>query len=230
MFELAKDSGARAHIVHLSAAPALRWIERARLENVPLSVETCPHYLNFAAETIPDGATAFKCAPPIREEANRLGLWDGLRQGLLTQVVTDHSPSSLDLKCVDSGNFMKAWGGISSLEIGLSAVWTAARARGHTPVDVARWMSEAPAKLVGLYGKKGAIAKGFDADICVWDDTSVRTIDVQTLQHRHKISPYDKKDLFGVVHATYLRGTPIYLKTEASQSLRRGRILLRPPS
>ena len=150
MLRLAEEHEAHVHIVHLSAASALRTIAAARKRGVPLSVETCPHYLLFAAEEVPDGATEYKCAPPIREEENREKLWDALREGLVDQVVTDHSPSTVSLKCSDSGDFMKAWGGISSLQLGLAAVWTGARARGASVEDVSRWMCAAPARLAGL--------------------------------------------------------------------------------
>lgn len=210
ILRLCQDSGARAHIVHLSSADALPLLRRARDAGVPLSAETCPHYLSFAAESIPDGATAFKCAPPIREAANRERLWGALREGLLMGVVTDHSPSTPSLKCAESGDFTRAWGGIASLQLGLAAVWTGARARGLTPADVARWMCEGPARLVGLWGRKGALAVGCDADLVVWDPEDVFTVAGSTLYHRHKLTPYDGQPLRGVVHATYLRGERVY--------------------
>jgi allantoinase len=210
VLRLAQETGCRAHIVHLSSSDALTTFRRAREGRVPLTVETCPHYLTFASEEIPDGATAYKCAPPIREASNRDKLWDALREGLIDQVVTDHSPSSAEMKCSGSGDFMKAWGGISSLQIGLAAVWTGARARGASVRDIALWMSEAPARLAGLTGKKGAIAVGCDADLVFWDPDATHTIDPATLEHRHKITPYAGRSLRGAVMRTILRGETIY--------------------
>ena len=210
VLRLAEETGARAHIVHLSSSDALTTFRRARDARVPLTVETCPHYLTFASEEIPDGATAFKCAPPIRETNNREKLWDALREGMIQQVVTDHSPSSATMKCSGSGDFMQAWGGISSLQIGLSAVWTAARARGHSVRDLVEWMSAAPARLAGLSGRKGAIAVGCDADLAIWDPDAAHAIDAATLEHRHKITPYQGRTLRGAVLRTVLRGETIY--------------------
>jgi allantoinase len=210
VLRLAKETGARAHIVHLSSSDALDTFRRARDGNVDLTVETCPHYLTFAAEEIPDGATEYKCAPPIRERNNRERLWDALREGMIDQVVTDHSPATVELKCSGSGDFMKAWGGISSLQIGLSAVWTEARARGRTIRDLVHWMSAAPARLAGLSAKKGAIAVGRDADLVFWDPDAEHTIDPATLEHRNKITPYKGRALRGAVMRTILRGETIY--------------------
>ena len=210
VLRLAQETGARAHIVHLSSSDALTTFRRARDARVPLTVETCPHYLTFASEEIPDGATAFKCAPPIRERNNREMLWDALREGMISQIVTDHSPSSAAMKCSGSGDFMAAWGGISSLQIGLSAVWTAAQARGHGVRDLVEWMSAAPARLAGLSGRKGAIAVGCDADLVFWNPDAEHTIDAATLEHRHKITPYQGRSLRGAVMRTILRGETIY--------------------
>jgi len=210
VLRLAQETGARAHIVHLSSSDALTTFRRARDARVPLTVETCPHYLTFASEEIPDGATPFKCAPPIRERNNREMLWDALREGMINQIVTDHSPSSAAMKCSGSGDFMAAWGGISSLQIGLSAVWTAAQARGHGVRDLVEWMSAAPARLAGLSGRKGAIAVGCDADLVFWNPDAEHTIDAATLEHRHKITPYQGRSLRGAVMRTILRGETIY--------------------
>ncbi|MBX3190253.1 MAG: allantoinase AllB [Labilithrix sp.] len=227
VLRLARETGARAHVVHLSSSDALTTFRRARDSRVPLTVETCPHYLTFASEEIPDGATAFKCAPPIRETNNREKLWDALREGLVDQVVTDHSPSSAEMKCSGSGDFMKAWGGISSLQIGLSAVWTGARARGRTVRDLVEWMSAAPARLAGLTGKKGAIAAGCDADLVFWDAEAEHAIDAASLEHRHKITPYEGRKLRGAVMRTILRGETIYERGKAFTSAPRGRWLRR---
>lgn len=209
-FALARRTGARAHIVHLSAAGALGLVARARAEGVALTVETCPHYLSFAAETIPDRAPAFKCAPPIREAANREALWEGLRAGLISQVVTDHSPADPGLKCVDSGDFVKAWGGIASLQLGLAATWTGASARGFGIADLGRWMSEAPAALVGLSHRKGRIAPGLDADLVAWRPEEAFVVDPARLFHRHPVTPYAGAPLRGRVYATWLRGRCVY--------------------
>jgi allantoinase len=223
VLRLAKETGARAHIVHLSSSDALDTFRRARDARVPLTVETCPHYLTFASEEIADGATAFKCAPPIREASNREKLWDALREGMIDQVVTDHSPSSAEMKCSGSGDFMKAWGGISSLQIGLSAVWTGARARGRTVRDLVEWMSAGPARLAGLSGTKGAIAVGHDADLVFWDPDAEHAIDAATLEHRHKITPYQGRALEGAVHRTLLRGETIYERGRGFLGSPRGR-------
>lgn len=223
VLRIAQETGCRAHIVHLSSSDALTTFRRARDAKVPLTVETCPHYLTFASEEIPDGNTAFKCAPPIRETDNRERLWDALREGLVDQVVTDHSPSSAEMKCSGSGDFMKAWGGISSLQIGLAAVWTGARAHGGTITDLAEWMSAAPARLAGLSGKKGAIAVGCDADLVLWDPEAEHTIDATTLEHRHKICPYDGRTLRGAVMRTILRGETIYERGKGFIGTPRGR-------
>jgi allantoinase len=210
VLRLAKETGARAHVVHLSSSDALDLFRRAKDEKTALTVETCPHYLTFAAEEIPEGATEYKCAPPIREKENRELLWKALRERAIDQVVTDHSPSSAEMKCSGSGDFMKAWGGISSLQLGLAAVWTAARARGATIADIADWMSAAPARLAGLSSRKGSIAVGRDADLVLWDPDAEFTVDAASLEHRHKITPYAARKLTGVVERTLLRGETIY--------------------
>jgi len=227
VLRIAKETGARAHIVHLSSSDALDLFARARDEKVSLTVETCPHYLTFAAEEIPDGATEYKCAPPIRESANREKLWDALRQGGIDQVVTDHSPSTVELKCSGSGDFMKAWGGISSLQLGLAAVWTEARKRGATLEDIARWMSAAPARLAGLSSRKGAIAPGLDADLLLWDPDGAFDVDPMTLEHKNKITPYRARTLSGVVHRTILQGETIYERGKGFVGAPRGRWLRR---
>ena len=210
MVRLTREFGTKTHIVHLSSADALLALRDARDARISISAETCPHYLHFTSEAIADGATAFKCAPPIREHANRERLWRALREGLIAQVVTDHSPSSAALKCIDSGDFTRAWGGIASLQLGLAAVWTEARARGIDIAEVVEWMCAAPARLIAQDRRKGAIAPGFDADIVVWDPDSEFDVDAAGLEHRHKITPYAGEALRGEVRATYLRGARIY--------------------
>lgn len=210
MIRLARELGARTHVVHLSSADALLSLRDARDAGVPIGAETCPHYLHFASESVPDGATPFKCAPPIRERENRERLWTGLRDGLVRQVVTDHSPSTPSLKCADSGDFMRAWGGIASLQLGLAATWTEARARGFGVADVVEWMCAAPARLIGLAATKGSIAVGHDADLVIWDPEADFVVDGVKLEHRHELTPYAGESLRGRVHATYLRGERVY--------------------
>jgi allantoinase len=175
---------------------------------VAVSVETCPHYLTFDAETIADGATQFKCCPPIREAENRERLWRGLGEGVIDLVVSDHSPCTPELKRLDIGDFGVAWGGIASLQLSLPAVWTAARSRGHRLVDVVRWMAERPAEVAGLR-RKGHIALGGDADFCVFAPDEAFVVDPARLYHRHPVTPYAGRPLAGVVRGTWLRGRPI---------------------
>jgi allantoinase len=210
MIGLCREYRCHVHIVHLSSADALPMIARARDEGLPLTVETCPHYLTFAAEEVPDGDPRFKCAPPIRERENRERLWEGLRQGLIDTIGTDHSPAPPELKHLDTGDVFQAWGGIASLQLALPAVWTEARRRGFNLMDLARWMALHPAELVGLSGRKGAIAPGRDADLVVFDPDSNFTVDPATLHHRHRATPYEGRALYGLVEATYLRGRAVY--------------------
>jgi allantoinase len=206
LLRLARETGARVHVVHLSAASALPQLAAARAEGVPVSVETCPHYLALTAEEVPDGDTRFKCCPPVREAANRDALWAGLAGGVIDMVVSDHSPSPPELKHLDTGDFGTAWGGIASLQVGLPVVWTEARRRGHHLADVVEWMAHAPAARVGLQ-RKGRIAAGADADLVVFAPDAPYT--VGELHHRHPVTPYAGRELTGVVRQTWLRGTPV---------------------
>ena len=208
VIELARWTGCRVHILHVSSSDVLAMLASARRDGVPITAETCPHYLTFAAEEIPDGATQYKCCPPIREATNRELLWNGLREGVIDMVVTDHSPSTPDLKALDTGDFGVAWGGISSLQLGLSAVWTEAGSRGFTLADVARWMSEAPARHAGL-SRKGRIAVGHDADFCVLAPDDSYVVDAAKLHHKNAVTPYHGRTLAGVVRETWLRGEKI---------------------
>ncbi|HVY37482.1 MAG TPA: allantoinase AllB [Polyangia bacterium] len=210
LIRLARETGCAVHVVHLSSASSLPQIARAKEEGLPLTVETCPHYLCLEAEAVPDGATEFKCAPPIRERENREALWWGLARGVIDLVVTDHSPCAPALKARERGDFATAWGGIASLQLGLPAVWTEARRRGHGLADLAAWMSARPAALAGLARRKGRLAPGFDADLVVWDPDALVAVDAERLQFRHKISPYVGRSLSGRVEATVLRGRLIY--------------------
>jgi allantoinase len=204
MVRLAEEFAVLTHIVHVAAAGAVEVLARAQASGVPITGETCPHYLTFTADQIEDGATSFKCAPPIRESAHRDALWSALRSGTLGLVVTDHSPAPPALKT--PGDFLRAWGGIASLELALPAVWNGASARGFELTDVARWMSTAPAALAGLSDRKGAIAVGRDADFVAWDPDAEFVVDPCTLQQRHKVTPYAGTRLRGIVRKTFLRG------------------------
>ena len=210
MIALSRDTGARVHIVHVAAAGSIPLLRRARAEGLSISAETCPHYLVFNAESIPDGATRFKCAPPIREREHREALWAALRERDLDMIVSDHSPCPPALKLPTEGDCLRAWGGIASLHLSLAAVWSGAPAHGETVADVARWMSEAPARLVGLDDRKGAIAIGRDADFVVWDPDEEFTVSSGALKHRHKVTPYEGMRLRGVVRETWLRGERVY--------------------
>ncbi|RYC04885.1 allantoinase AllB [Nocardioides zhouii] len=210
VIDTARDSGGRAHVVHLSAAGAIPALRAARAAGVDVSVETCPHYLHFESGSISDGATELKCCPPIRDSANRDALWAGLRDGDIDLVVSDHSPCTADLKRQDTGDFAEAWGGIASLQLGLPAVWTSARDRGVPLADVVRWMATAPARRVGLTGK-GEIAVGADADLCVFAPDETWVVDPTRLHHKNAVSAYAGRTLTGTVRGTWLRGAPIDL-------------------
>jgi allantoinase len=226
LVRLCREFGTRVHVVHLASADALPLLRSARAEGLPITVETCPHYLHFAAEAIPAGATALKCAPPIREGENRERLWNAVGEGLIDMIVSDHSPCPPRMKALDTGDFLQAWGGIASLQLGLSVVWAGARTRGYTFRYLAEWMSRGPARLAGLDGSKGAIAPGYDADLVVWDPDAAYSVEPRMLHHRHKLSPYMGQLLPGVVEATYLRGDKIYDRG-GFPSGPTGRILLR---
>jgi allantoinase len=200
----------RLHIVHLSTQKALDTLRRARSEGLPVTVETCPHYLYFSAEQIAHGATLCKCAPPIRSEANRELLWQALREGVIDFVVTDHSPCPPQMKRLEEGSFRTAWGGIASLSVALPTMWTAAKHRGLTLCDIAKWMAEKPAQLAGCGNRKGKIAAGFDADFVVFDCDGELTLTESRLHYRHPVSPYLGHRFAGVVRQTYLRGSRIF--------------------
>jgi allantoinase len=207
---LCREYGFRLHIVHLSTSRALSELRAARAEGLPVSVETCPHYLHLAAETIANGATLSKCAPPIRGRENCKHLWEGLREGTIDMVVTDHSPCPPAMKRLSEGNFRTAWGGIASLSVALSLIWTEASARGFTLTDLARWMSVEPARLAGCDTRKGRIAPGYDADFVEFDSECEFIVSDDRLHYRHPVSAYLGERLRGVVKATYLRGNPVF--------------------
>jgi allantoinase len=203
---VARATGARLHVVHLASAAALNALAAARADGVRVSAETCPHYLALASDGIADGATQFKCCPPIRDDANRDALWDGLSAGVLDAVVSDHSPATPELKGLAHGDFGTAWGGIASLQLGLPVVWTAAATRGFALSDVVRWMASGPADLAGLR-TKGRIATGCAADLVAFAPDASFTVDPAALHHRHPVTPYAGHELRGVVRRTWLRGT-----------------------
>ncbi len=206
MIDLCRRTGTRVHIVHLSSAEALPMLINARKEGLPISVETGQHYLYFCAEQIPDGNTAYKCAPPIREKANNELLWDALKNGDIDFIATDHSPAPPEIKELESGNFQKAWGGIAGLQFALTSAWTAAKKRGFTLFDITKWLSENPAKFLSLENSKGKLVVGFDADIIIWDPEDTTLITPEIIQHKHKTSPFINETLFGKVYYTFVNG------------------------
>jgi len=226
LLRLAVEHSVHVHIVHLSSADAIVPIQRAKAAEVAVTVETCPHYLTFAAEEIPDRATQFKCAPPIRERENRERLWQGLRDGTIDMIATDHSPCPPEMKNLEKGDFLDSWGGVASLQLSLPVVWTEARQRGFSFARLAKWLCEEPARLAGLEGKKGAIAAGHDADLVVWAPEGVFRVAPNQLLHRHKLTPYAGRELLGIVEATFLRGEKIYEKG-AFRTVTSGKVLLR---
>jgi allantoinase len=227
LIETARWTGARTHLLHLSSSDALSMLASARREGIRLTVETCPHYLQFTAEQIPDGATEYKCCPPIREESNRELLWQGLRDGLIDCVVSDNSPCTEDLKLRELGDFGLAWGGVSTLQLGLSSVWTGARERGIPLSDVTRWMAQRPAELAGLH-RKGKVELGYDADLCVLAPDESFVVDIAKLHHRNPISAYAGHELYGVVRSTWLRGRLIH-ENNVIIGEPEGRLLVREP-
>lgn len=217
----AKATGCRVHVVHLAAAAALPVVRAAHDAGVPVSAETCPHYLTLTASDAPAGDAAFKCCPPLRDDVNRAGLWAGLLDGTLGMVVSDHSPCPAELKQTGPGGLADAWGGVSSLQLGLAVTWTEARRRGHRLADVARWMATGPADRAGLW-HKGRIAEGADADLCVLAPDETFVVDPARLEHRHRVTPYAGRTLTGVVRQTWLAGEPVDLDAPP-----RGRLLRR---
>ena len=212
--EIARATGARVHVVHLSSGAGLARLRAARGDGIGLSAETCPHYLTFAAEEIADGATEWKCAPPIRGRDEREVLWRGLVDGSIELVASDHSPSPPELKRRESGDFLAAWGGIASLQLTLPALWTGARARGIGLDALSRWLAAAPARRARLAARKGEIAPGKEADLVVFDPEASFTVEPERLYHRHPMTPYAGHRLYGRVHRTYLRGRPIFDQDE----------------
>ncbi len=224
VLDAARRTGARVHVVHLSSADALPLLAAARTDGVRVSVETCPHYLELRAEDVPDGATQHKCCPPVRGDANRDGLWAGLADGTIDMVVSDHSPCTPALKALDTGDFGAAWGGISSVQLGLPLVWTEARRRGHQLADVLRWMAQEPARVAGL-ATKGVLRAGAAADLVVLAPDEEMVVDPGALHHRHAVTPYAGARLTGVVRQTWLAGAPVTPDRDVVQTA--GRLLNR---
>ena len=224
MIRLCEEFNCRIHIVHLSSSESIKQIVAAKAKGLPLTVETAQHYLYFNAEDIPNQHTAFKCAPPIREKSNNDLLWQALKDGIIDFVATDHSPAPPDIKELESGDFTKAWGGISSIQFALPILWTAAKQRGCSIVDVSKWLCTNPTLLAGTGNYKGKIAKGYDADFIVFDDLQSFVVSEDSIHHRHKITPYNGETLFGVVEQTYLAGNKVYDK--GMFVLNQGKIIL----
>ena len=210
MIRLCREYKFRLHLVHLSTSLALDDLKAARAEGLPITVETCPHYLHFAAEDIPDGATLLKCAPPIRSRANQQALWQALNDGIIDMIVTDHSPCPPEMKRTETGRFDQAWGGIASLSIALPLIHTEALRRGFTLDHIARWMSSAPASLAGINYQAGTLEPNREANFIIFDTEAEFTVTPNKLHYRHPISAYMGEKLRGTVKATYLRGEPIY--------------------
>jgi allantoinase len=230
MIGLSREFNTRVHIVHLSSSGALPLLRRAQDEGVKISAETCPHYLHFAAETIPAQATEFKCCPPIRERENREKLWQGLAEGTIEMIVSDHSPCPASMKVRESGDFMAAWGGIASLQLRLPVVWTEIQRRDFSLRELTNWLCTNTARQVSLDMRKGSIAVGCDADIVIWNPHRKLTVNANQLEHRHKLTPYHGESLQGVVEKTFLRGRKIYDSRhkeaqEAQKQVEKGKVL-----
>ena len=226
MIKLCEEFNCHVHIVHLSSANSIEQIRRAKKKGLPLTVETAQHYLYFNAEEIKDGATEYKCAPPIREAYNNERLWQALKEGIIDFVATDHSPCIPKLKQLETGNFMKAWGGIASIQFALPVLWTAAKQRNHSLNDIAKLLCENPAKLIGKQQRKGKIDKGFDADLIIFEPEKSFVVTEDLIHHKHKITPYLNRELFGVVEQTYVAGKKVF-DSGTFIELNKGKIILR---
>ena len=226
MIKLCEEFECRVHIVHLSSANSIAQIQAAKAKGLSITVETCPQYLYFNAEDIPNNNTLFKCAPPIRERENNEKLWDALKSGIIDFIVTDHSPATPELKKIETGNLKEAWGGIASLQFSLPIVWTVAKKKGFTLSEIAKLMSSNIAKFIGYENSKGQLKKGYDADIVVWDPEQSFVVEKADIHYRHKISPYIGEHLFGVVKQTYVTGKKVYENGKFVSSPQ-GKILLK---
>ena len=226
IINLCEANACSVHIVHLSAATSIQQIIAAKQKGLPITVETGQHYLYFNADEIPDGNTAFKCAPPIRDKQNNEALWAALKSGVIDFVATDHSPATSNIKEVQSGDFIKAWGGIASIQFALPVLWTAAKNRNATFTDIVKWLCEKPAILAGLQHCKGKIAVGFDADIIIVDDDKMFTVTEQIILHKHKLTPYLQHQLYGVVTHTFLAGNVVF-ENGVINELKQGKVILK---
>jgi allantoinase len=226
LVSLSREFEARVHIVHVSSSDAVPLLRQAKSGGLAVTSETCPHYLIFVSEEIADGATEFKCAPPIRERENSEKLWEALADGTIGMIATDHSPCPPAMKLPEQGDFLRAWGGIASLQLSLPAVWTEAHPRGYSVTHMAEWLCRNPARLAGIEKRKGSIAAGCDADLVMWNPHAKFTVDAAHLHHRHKVTPYAGRELSGVVETTFLRGRKIFDRGEF-QCLPHGQALLR---
>ncbi len=224
MINLCSETGAHVHVVHLSSANSIKQIQKAKREGLPLTVETAPHYLFFNAEDIADGATQYKCAPPIREIENNEQLWSALLDGTIDFIATDHSPAPPSLKEIQSGNFKTAWGGIAGLQFSLPVIWTRMKEKNISVDNILKWFCENPAKLIGFENTKGKIKKGLVADITIWNPDKKFKVTEEIIQHRHKITPYLNCELYGVVEQTYVNGYKVFA-SNAFHGLRKGKIL-----
>lgn len=225
MIRLCEEYSCRIHIVHLSSSDSIEQIERAKQKGLPISVETAQHYLFFNAEDIKDGQTQFKCAPPIREKENNDKIWQALKDGIIDLVATDHSPCPPEMKYLKEGDFMKAWGGIASLQFALPILWTKAKGRGYTLNNIVKWLCENPAKLIGKENSKGKIEKGFDADLIIFDAEKSFSVTEDIIQHKHKLTPYLNEQLYGVIEQTYLSGEKVFDNACPDNSFGRGKFL-----
>ncbi len=224
MISLCKEYKTPIHIVHLSSADVLPDILKAKEEGLPLTVETCPHYLFFTAEKIPDKDTRFKCTPPIRDSINNEQLWEALDSGLIDFIASDHSPAPPSLKEADSGNLWEAWGGIIGGQCLLTASWTKAKSKGNQVEQLAKWLCEGPASFIGFGQRKGKIKSGFDADFVVWDPEKSYQLAEESLLHKHRFSPYVGNELYGEIVSTYCDGELIYHRGKMEQ-LSKGNLL-----
>jgi len=224
MIRLCEEFNCGVHLVHLSSSNSIEQIVNAKDKGLPLTVETCPHYLYFNAEEIKDGQTQFKCAPPIREKENNEKLWRALKAGIIDFIATDHSPATPDLKQLQTGDFVKAWGGIASLQFALPVMWTAGRKKDCSISDIAKWLCERSSRLPGLQHSKGKIQKGYDADLVVWDPEKKFVVTEDIIYHRHKVTPYLKKELRGVIEQTWIGGNKVFDRQR--MELHGGKLLL----
>jgi allantoinase len=222
MIRLCEKYNCRIHVVHLSSANSIEQIARAKQKRLPVTVETAQHYLYFNAEEIRDGQTQFKCAPPIREKENNERLWQALKDGIVDFVATDHSPAPPELKESESGDFSKAWGGISSVQLALPVLWTAAKKHNCSLNDIAKWLCETPAEFIGKRHSKGKIAIGCDADLVGWNSEESFIVTPEQLHHKHKITPYMHENLYGVVEQTWLSGVKVYDNARPDDTAGRG--------